>query len=140
VGIIKLNENQKLMKEGVIVFPERGEPYIVGSRCRKCGKLHFPARPLCTECYSEDLESTSLGQEGTIYSMTYVNLGMKGFKTPYILAWVDLAESRLAALVDWDPEKIGELRHGQKVRLVIDVLRVEDDGQEVVGYKFQPVF
>jgi len=140
VSIVKLGENQKLLKDGVIIFPENGEPYIAGSRCKKCKKLHFPSRPLCTVCYSEELESTPLAQEGSIYSMTLVNLGVKGFKTPYILAWVDLDESRLAAQIDWDPEKIGELRHGQKVRVVISVLRVDNDGKEVVGYKFRPVF
>ena len=140
MSIVKLSENQKLIKEGIIAFPATGTPYIVGSRCRKCGKLHFPARPLCTVCYSEELDSTPLAQEGSIYSMTYVNLGVKGFKTPYILAWVDLDESRLAAQIDWDPERIKELRHGQKVRVVIDVLRVDSDGKEIVGYKFRPVF
>ncbi|GHS97334.1 hypothetical protein AGMMS50276_17210 [Synergistales bacterium] len=140
MSIVKLSDNQKLFKEGIIVFPEAGEPYIAGSRCRKCGKLHYPARPLCTECYSEDLEPAALSREGTIYSMTYVNLGVNGFKTPYILAWVDLDESRLAAQIDWDPERIGELKHGQKVRVVADVLRVDANGTEIVGYKFQPVF
>jgi len=137
---VKLGENQKLTKDGIIVFPETGEPYIVGSRCKKCKKLHFPSRPLCTVCYSEELEPTPLAQEGTIYCMTRVNMGPKGFKTPYILAWVDLDESRLAAQIDWDPEKVSELHHGQKVRVFMDVLKVDSDGKEVVGYKFRPIF
>jgi uncharacterized OB-fold protein len=140
VSIVKLGENQKLIKEGVLAFPENEDPYIAGSRCRQCGKLHYPARPLCTECYSEEMDPAALSREGTIYSMTTVYLGVKGFKTPYILAWVDLDESRLAAQIDWDPERVGELRHGQKVRVVADVLRQDDDGKEIVGYKFRPIF
>ena len=139
MSITQLGENQKLIKEGVIVFPETGDPYLAGSRCVKCGKLFFPSRPLCTECYSEEIEPTALSQEGSIYCVTLVHQGVKGFKTPYVLAWVDLDESRLAAMIECDPERYEELKNGQKVRLLVDVLRVDEDGMEIVGYKFKPV-
>ena len=140
MGIKKLAENQVLVKEGAIVFPENDEPYIAGSRCKQCKALHFPARPICTKCYSEELEPARLSREGTIYCSTLVNLGVKGVKAPYILAWVDLDESRLAAQIDWDPEKANELKNGQKVRLSVDVVRTLADGTEMVGYKFIPLF
>jgi len=140
MGIKKLAENQVLIKEGVIVFPENDEPYIAGSRCKQCGVLHYPAKPLCTGCYSEETEPAQLSRDGTIYCFTVVNLGVKGVKTPYILAWVDLDESRLAAQIDWDVQRVDELKNGQKVRLSIDVVRIAADGTEVVGYKFAPLF
>ncbi len=140
MSITKLDKNQRLSKAGIIAFPENGEPYIVGSRCKKCGKLHFPTTTLCTVCYSEELENASLSHEGTIYSVTTVYSGVPGFKTPYLLAWIDLDDSRLAAQLDWDPARNNELTLGQKVRLVVDVLRHADDGCEIVGYKFKPIF
>ena len=140
MSITKLGENQKLMKEGVIAFPENDEPYIVGARCKKCGKIHFPVTTLCTGCFSEEIENTALSQEGTIYTFTTVYIGVKGFKTPYMLAWVDLDDSRLAAQLDWDPARKDEIKSGLKVRLNVDVLRMDDDGKEIVGYKFKPIF
>ena len=136
----QLGENQRLIKDGIIMFPESSEPYINGCKCSKCGKEHFPSRPLCTECFGEELEPMALCREGTIYSFTVVHLGVKGFKTPYVLAWVDLGQSRLAAQLLWDAERAAELQPGQKVRLSVDVLREAPDGTELVGYKFEPVF
>lgn len=140
MSISKLGKNQKLMKDGVIEFPENGMPYIVGVSCKKCGKLHFPVTTLCTECFSEKLEHTALSQEGTIYTFTTVYIGVKGFKTPYMLAWIDLDDSRLAAMLDWDHERKNEIKSGMKVRLVVDVLRQDADGNDIVGYKFKPIF
>lgn len=140
MAIKRLGDNQQLMKEGIIVFPENDDPYIAGSRCQKCGTLHFPARPLCPKCYSEEMAPAELSREGSIYCFTVVHLGVKGFKTPYILAWVDLDESRLAAQIDWDSQRADELRPGQKVKLSVDVLRPGADGTEIVGYKFVPIF
>lgn len=141
MSITKLGENQKLMKEGVIAFPDNEEPYIVGSRCKKCGALHFPKTTLCTDCYSEDVEDAALSRDGTIYAITRVELGVRGFKTPYLLGWVDIddSNSRLAAQIDWDPERYKELKSGMRVRLSVDVLRLDTDGTEIVGYKFKPV-
>ena len=137
--ITKLKENQRLTKEGVITFPENGEPYITGSRCVKCGKLHFPKTTLCTNCYSEEMEDAALDRQGTIYTFTTVYIGVKGFKTPYMLAWIDLNDSRLAAQLDWAAERKDEIKPGMKVELVVDVIKQDEDGTEVVGYKFRPI-
>jgi benzoylsuccinyl-CoA thiolase BbsA subunit len=104
MSITKLGENQKLMKDGVIEFPENGKPYLVGSKCKKCGKEYFPARPICLECFSEEMEIIPLSQEGSIYAMTNVYVGIKGFKAPYMLGWIDVGQNRIAAQIDWDPE------------------------------------
>jgi uncharacterized OB-fold protein len=138
--ITALNDNQKLIKDKIITFPDNGEPYITGARCLKCGKLHFPATTLCTSCYSEELETAPLDYAGTIYCSTTVYIGVKGFKTPYMLAWVDLNDSRLAAQLDWDPARKDEIKPGMKVRMVCSVLRQDADGKEIVGYKFRPLF
>ena len=68
-----------------------------------------------------------------------VYIGVKGFKTPYMLAWIDLNDSRLAAQLDWDAERKDEIKPGMKVELVVDVIKQDEDGTEVVGYKFRPI-
>jgi len=139
MGLKQIGENQKVIKEGIIGFSDAGEAYLIGCKCEVCGKEHFPARPLCTECFSEALHPISLSQEGTIYSFTVVHMGVKGFKTPYILAWVDLGQSRLAAQLKWDAERADELKPGQKVRLIVDTVREAPDGTEMVSYMFEPI-
>lgn len=138
--MINLKENQKWVKDGLIGFSSDGRPCLNASRCRTCGKVHFPSRVLCTACYSEELEKVELCGEGVIYSMTEVFLGAKGIPSPYISAWIDFCETRIAAIVDWDPARIGELHHGQKVSLDVGVIQKDDLGNEWVSYLFRPIF
>ena len=56
-----------------------------------------------------------------------------------MLAWIDLNDSRLAAQHDWDAERKDEIKPGMKVELVVDVIKQDEDGTEVVGYKFRPI-
>ena len=135
-----MEENQIVFKEGLIGFEENGEPYLRASRCRQCGKVYFPARDFCTECYASDMEDVAL-KEAELYVYTVVYIGVKGFETPYILAWVTFPEGpRIVAQLDFPPELAGELRTGQKLRVKYGKLRTMEDGREVMGYRFRPVF
>jgi uncharacterized OB-fold protein len=141
--ITQLTANQKVFKEGLIVFPEDGvsTPYLAGSKCKKCGKIYFPCKQFCPECMNEDMEVIAVGQEGSLYATTVVHIGVKGFDTPYILGWVDVpGPIRLVTQIDYDPMKSADLRSGQKLELTIGKLRTLGDGTEIVGYKYKPVF
>ena len=136
-----MNEFQVMFKEGLVGYDGAGDPYLKASRCPKCGKYFFPAREFCTECYCEQMEPAALSREGELYTYTVVSIGVKGFPTPYILAWITFPEGpRIVAQVDCDPEQAGRLRTGMKMRLEVGCLRVLEDGTEVMGYKFKPLF
>jgi len=139
----RLRENQKIMREGLICFPEdeTKPPYLLASRCTGCGKVYFPTKQFCPECMNEQMEEIGLSNRGTLYTSTVVHLGVKGFETPYILAWVDLPERiRLITQIEYDPKKASELRPGQVLELVIGKLRTLPDATEIVGYKYRPIF
>lgn len=57
-----------------------GKPVLLGSRCRACGELYFPASHGCTRCCATDMEPHALGREGRLWSWT-----IQGFqpKAPY---------------------------------------------------------
>lgn len=137
-----LTENQRIFKEGLIVFPEDegSAPYLVGSRCTQCGQLYFPRKPFCAECMNEAVEDCALSNTGALYTNTVVHIGVKGFATPYVLGWVDLPGGiRLATQIDCDPRDAANLRSGQPLELVIGKLRTLPDGTEIVGYKYRPI-
>ncbi|MBI4731625.1 MAG: Zn-ribbon domain-containing OB-fold protein [Chloroflexi bacterium] len=76
-----------------------GERKLVGSRCKSCGKLFFPARPMCPECHGKNMEATELSGKGklTAYSVIYIAttaMIQAGFdrKNPYCAAVVQLNE------------------------------------------------
>jgi uncharacterized OB-fold protein len=141
---MKLAENQKIFKEGIIVFPDdtSREPYLAVSKCPKCGKVYFPKKDFCPVCMVEEMEDAALSNEGILYTFTVVHMGVRGFKTPYVLGWVEFPEEkiRLAAQIITDPaEAPQKLKPGQKVKLDIGVLRSQEDGMEIVGYRYKPV-
>lgn len=135
-----MEENQTVFKEGLIGFDADGGAYLIASRCKKCGHVYFPARDFCTECYSDDMERIAL-REGELHVYTVVYIGVKGFETPYILAWVTFPEGpRIVAQLDFPAERAGELYTGVKLRTVYGRLRTLEDGREIMGYRFKPVF
>ena len=104
-------------------------------KCRACGHMEHPPRPLCTACWSPDLEWTSCGIEGEIYSYTVCHWAtMKEFKgdAPYIIAIVQLPGGvRLTTnIIECGLDRISV---GLKVKAAFD--KVTD---EFTLIKFQP--
>lgn len=121
------------------------KPQLIGSRCGDCGEIFFPKRwnGICLNCQKKRLEDILLSRRGKIYSFTIVMQGRpqpapyKG-PVPYALAWVELPEGvRFETLLtdcDFDGLKVG-----MDVELVIEKLHDDDEGNEVLSYKFRPV-
>ena len=141
---MKLTDNQKIFKEDIIVFPEdgAGKPYLAASKCPSCGKVYFPQKDFCPLCVVREMAAVALGDSAVLYTFTVVHMGVKGFKTPYVLGWVEYPEEklRIAAQILTDPETAAQvLRTGQKLALNVGVLRTLEDGTEVIGYRYEPV-
>jgi len=75
------------------------ERKLVGSRCKSCGILFFPARPMCPECHGNDMEADELSGKGKLaaYSIIYIAptaMIQAGYdrKNPYCAAVVKLEE------------------------------------------------
>lgn len=119
------------------------KPQLIGSRCRSCGEIYFPKKEkgICINCQQRDLEEVKLSPRGKIHSFTVVMqrppIYYKG-PVPYGLAWVKLPEGVLfeALLTQCDLDAV---RVGNDVELVIEVLHEDEEGNEVMTYKFRPV-
>jgi len=117
------------------------EPHLIGSRCNVCGEVVFPKQTGCPNCCSDDVEETLLGPKGTLYSFTNVNHPVpEGYKgpIPYGVGLIDLPEgARVEAhLTEHNPER---LKVGMDMMLIIDKLFDDDEGNEVIGFKFKPL-
>jgi uncharacterized OB-fold protein len=113
---------------------------LIGSRCRSCNEVFFPIRHYCAGCTSADMEEMRLGPKGVIHTYTISRATPPGsiMKAPYGIAQIALPEGVLvtAVLADCDLEA---LDIGQKVELVVEKLREDEDGNEVVSFKFKPL-
>ena len=89
--------------------------------CGDCGRFHFYPRPICPECWSDDLAWRAVGGKGTVWSYTIVRFAHgahEGWKTrtPYVVALIALEEGvrMMSNVVDCPVESV---RSGMAVEL-----------------------
>ena len=65
---------------------------LMGSKCRKCGKLHLPPRPLCDDCYGQDFEWIELSGKGKLLTYTIIHIAPLQFQAlaPYSVGIMEL--------------------------------------------------
>ena len=128
------------IREGIFVLPAgSGEKAsLLGSRCKACGRVFFPPRHVCPQCFSDEFDSVRLSRVGKLYTFSIVRYAPPGLTAPYAVGYVDLPEGVrvFSILADWDQ---GTLDIGMDVELIIDTFRVDEDGKEILTYKFRPV-
>jgi uncharacterized OB-fold protein len=95
---------------------------LVIRRCGACGRHHFPPRPLCPGCWSDDLHWVEASGEGTVYTFTVMHRAPSpefAARTPYVVALVDLAEGprMMANIVGCATD---ELKLGDRVRVCFE--------------------
>lgn len=119
------------------------KPQLIGSRCPACGELFFPKKEkgLCVYCQKKGLEDVKLSREGKIATFTVVMIPPAGgyYKgpVPYAYGAVNLIdEVELYTLFTGD---LDELRVGMDVEMVIEKLFDDDEGNEVMTYKFRAI-
>lgn len=68
-----------------------GEGRLLAGRCKRCGKIQFPPRPVCDECYSSDFEWTELNHKGKLLTYTVIHVAPPQFQnmTPYAVGIVE---------------------------------------------------
>jgi hypothetical protein len=69
------------------------EGQLVAQRCRGCGRLRHPPRPMCPDCRSLEFEVVPLSGRGSLYSYAILHHPRHpAFDYPVIAALVDLEE------------------------------------------------
>jgi len=65
---------------------------LMGGRCKKCGKIHLPPRPLCDNCFSEEFEWVELPKKGKLLTYTVIYVAPTQFQrmAPYAVGIVEL--------------------------------------------------
>ena len=138
-----LKEHQRLIVEGTVKFPSRaGEPpRLLGNKCHSCGKVFFPKRAICPNCFTNDtLTDYELSTQGTIYSYTIVRYPSPlPMEVPYGYGYVDLIKDNIRVFTLFTGIEPDKLKIGMEVELTVAKFFVDKDGSELVGYKFKPV-
>ena len=119
------------------------KPQLIGDKCLSCGEVFFPkcSKGRCIHCYSTNLEEIKLSRRGKIHSFSVVMIqpggGYYHGPVPYAYGCVDLPEGiRIETLFIGNLES---LKVGMDVELVVEKLGEDEEGNEIIAYKFKPV-
>ena len=123
----------------LLEIPQDGPPYLIGYKCKSCGKVWFPKFTPCPnpDCWSEDMEAIPLSRKGKIYSATDVYIGQPSMREymPLMMGYVDLPEGiRIFTQLEG---KVGTFHCGDEVELVTGPIRNNKKGEPIMSYKFK---
>jgi uncharacterized OB-fold protein len=132
----QLSINEKLFK----LPPPGKDPYLTGVQCKSCGEFFFPKRARCINCSGEEMEEVALGKKGKVYTYTVVHHATPGYTgpLPYAVGAVELPEG-IVILSPLTQCNIDQLKIGMDVELVLEKLYEDENGNEVISYKFRPI-
>ncbi|MFC1845850.1 Zn-ribbon domain-containing OB-fold protein [Chloroflexota bacterium] len=117
---------------------------LKGSKCRVCGEVFLGKYGSCGNCANADMEDVVLGDKGKLWTYTVIRNRPPGdYKgsdpfVPFGEGLIELPEGirLLTPLTDCDIEN---LKIGTEWQLVVDVLYVDEEGNEVMSFKFKPI-
>ncbi len=130
------------IEAGYFTVPEEpGEaPRLLGSRCQGCGEHSYPRRLICAKCLHEGADDVLLGPIGRLHTWTYVHVPLfakkDGSVEAYGVGQVDLPEGpRIQAILVGGPD---DFEIGMELELDLETLSTDEDGNDVVIYRFKP--
>lgn len=114
---------------------------LEASKCSGCGRVAYPARPVCPACRSKEAERVALSRSGQVVTSTVIHVPPTEFDTeaPYAIAIVETPEAArlMVQVVDCDPS---DVRPGTRVSLEFRRIRREGHGGILCyGHKAVPM-
>ncbi len=86
------------------------ERKLMAAKCLKCGSKYVPPRPMCTNCFSKELDWVQLDTRGRLLTYTIIHVAPEQFQSmvPYAYGIVELGDRlRLPGIIRGiDHEKI----------------------------------
>lgn len=118
----KVNFVGETKVKGFIEFLEGGK--IVGTKCRKCGKVYFPPRADCDACLSGNFEWVLLSGKCKLITYTVVHFAPPRFRydCPYTLAVAQFSEGPMVFAPLSKEIKQEEIKIGMPLKLEVTKL------------------
>ncbi len=141
-----LNETNltwSLVEEGLFEYPLANDQLsaLLASHCKNCGKTFFPKRPLCPFCFEKgEMEEIKLDRRGIIYACTVIHRNSPtGIIAPYAYGYVDIPVNKVRVFGLFTGGDPLSFVPGQEVELVVDPIKVDHQGKQIIGYRFKPL-
>ncbi len=133
--------SRRPVAEGLLVEGDHGESHLIGVRCPTCGLVQFPRFWICPRCLDRERLPVPFALSGvaTLEQFCVLERGPREFNPPYMQGAVRLAEGPVVySLIRGVPTDEPGLEVGQEMRFGVEVVRVDEEGAEVVGWASRP--
>lgn len=124
---------------------ENGQADLIASRCNGCGAHYFPKGLSCRNpnCREKFVEEVLLSRRGTLYSFAVQSYRPPAlFRienwAPYAIGLVELPEG-LRVMGMLTGCGLEDISIGMEVELTAESLYCDDQGRDVLTYKFKPI-
>jgi uncharacterized OB-fold protein len=98
---------------------------IMGSKCKKCGAMALPPRPICISCFGREMEWVQFNGTGKLAAFTSIAvappyMAKEGFdrNNPYVVGVIELDEGvkTVARIVGFDAKKPEQIKVGTPLK------------------------
>lgn len=131
-------------REGMLTEPlsEPDNVRLKGVKCRSCGSMALGQREHCINCTDSDVEEHIFSKYGEVYSHTIIRHPPpppypKDEFQPFPVAWVKLEEG-LYIVSELAEIGLEDVEFGMPVELVVGKGWKDENGNDVMMYKFRP--
>ncbi len=132
-----MSEQEQFTIEQLCKYMSQGK--LMGGKCKKCGKLHFPPRPLCNSCFSKDFTWTELPKNGKLLTYTIIHVAPPQFQimAPYAMGIVQLDNGlKVPGMIKDAP--FDQIKIGMKLSLVFEACTPTAQWPQWTRYHFKP--
>jgi uncharacterized OB-fold protein len=123
------------------------EDRLMGTRCKKCGRLYVPPRPICIDCLKAEMEWAEMSGRGKLAGFTAITIGPafmreEGYdrKRPYCVGVVELEEgTRVDARIEGvDPKAPDTIRIGMPMQALFLHRGTDIDSRSYLAFEPEP--
>jgi uncharacterized OB-fold protein len=120
------------------------EGRIMGSKCKKCGSLALPPRPICVSCFSGEMEWVQFKGTGKLAAFTSIvvappYMAKEGFNrnNPYLVGVVELEEGArtVARIIGFDAKRPELIKVGTPLKAEFLEKGKGPDQQTILAFK-----
>ena len=110
---------------GQAFYDRLGEQTLTGSKCQSCGELYVPPRPMCGNCFGQEMALEEMNGTGKLIAFTTVHIAPTAMieagydrNKPYCAGIVRLTEGPAisAQILGVDPTVPDQIQIGMSVQ------------------------
>ena len=114
------------------------EGKLMGGKCRNCGTIHLPPRPLCYRCFSEEFQWIEISRKGRLLTYTIIHVAPPQFesKAPYAVGIIELKDGlKIPGMIEDVEQK--KLKIGMQLIMEFDTSGAQSQWPQWSRYYFK---